>query len=131
MIVKLVSHLIDVKFLNYLKFGVLNTLASLIIIYTLLFFGVDPYLSNIIGYIYGVFQSFYLNKTYVFSVDKLSFSHYKGFLIAFFVSYMTNVIFLWLMIDLLLINTYFAQFLCMGIYAVVFFLMLKLKVYVK
>jgi putative flippase GtrA len=131
MISKLVGHLIDIKFLNYLKFGVLNTLASLIIIYTLIFFGNDPYLSNLIGYVYGVFQSFYLNKTYVFSINKVLFSHYKGFLIAFLVSYTINAIFLWVMLDILLINTYLAQFLCMGIYAVVFFLMLKMRVYVE
>jgi putative flippase GtrA len=126
MIQALLNHLLDIKFLNYLKMGVFNTLASLLIIYLLLFAEVNPYISNAIGYAYGVMQSFYLNKTYVFSVSKVTFAHYKNFLFAFIVSYISNIIVLWFLIDLLYMNIYLSQFICMGIYAVIFFLILKL-----
>ena len=74
--IKILSHLFNLQFLKYLKVGVINTLCSLVIVYVLLFFEYDPYKSNLIGYIYGVFQSFFLNKAYVFSVEKLTSRHF-------------------------------------------------------
>jgi putative flippase GtrA len=125
--IKILSHLFNLQFLKYLKVGVINTLCSLVIVYVLLFFEYDPYKSNLIGYIYGVFQSFFLNKAYAFSVEKLTSRHFASFILAFIFAYTSNLILLWVLIELLNLNIYFSQFLCMGIYAVVFFLTLKLR----
>ena len=126
---RVLNHLLDIKFVKYLKFGVINTLSSLIIIYVLLYMQFDPYLSNLIGYMYGVVQSFFLNKLYVFSASKVTSTHLVNFIFGFVLAYALNLIVLWLFINVFLINIYFAQFLCMGLYAVVFFLYLKFQVF--
>lgn len=123
----IISLLFSYQFLKYLKVGVINTLGSLVVVYLLIFYNYDPYLSNLIGYIYGVIQSFFLNKAYVFISSKISSRYFASFLLAFILAYTSNLVFLWTLIDLLDLNVYFSQFLCMGLYAVVFFLTLKLR----
>tara|TARA_B100000795_G_C22543481_1_gene339727 strand:+ start:236 stop:631 length:396 start_codon:yes stop_codon:yes gene_type:complete len=123
----IISHLLSFQFVKYLKVGVINTMCSLAIVYVLLYLKFDPYLSNLIGYIYGVIQSFFLNKAYVFSVKKITSMHFVSFVLAFIFAYTANLITLWLLIDLMSLDVYFSQFLCMGIYAIVFFLTLKLR----
>ena len=126
---RVLNHLLDIKFVKYLKVGVINTVSSLIIVYLLLYMQFDPYLSNLIGYIYGVVQSFFLNKLYVFSVSEVTSTHLISFIFGFVLAYTSNLIALWLFIDVFLLNIYFSQFLCMGLYAVVFFLYLKFQVF--
>tara|TARA_B110000008_G_scaffold275762_1_gene313839 strand:+ start:6729 stop:7124 length:396 start_codon:yes stop_codon:yes gene_type:complete len=125
--ISIISILFSYQFLKYLKIGVINTLGSLVVVYLLIFYDFDPYFSNLIGYIYGVIQSFFLNKAYVFIASKISVRYFVSFLLAFILAYTSNLVFLWTLIDLLYFNVYFSQFLCMGLYAVVFFLTLKLR----
>ena len=46
--------------------GILNTLLGYGLIFTLMFLGVGPYLSNVIGYGIGFIISFMLNRNFVF-----------------------------------------------------------------
>ncbi len=56
-----------VQFVKYCLVGVLNTLLTMGVIYLCSsFFGLNPYLSNALGYICGVINSFLCNKTWVF-----------------------------------------------------------------
>ncbi|MCM1067376.1 MAG: GtrA family protein [Muribaculaceae bacterium] len=55
------------QFVKYCLVGVLNTLVTLGVIYLCKsFFGLNLYVSNALGYICGVINSFLCNKTWVF-----------------------------------------------------------------
>ena len=62
--------LIDWRFVKYCAVGVLNTLITLGVIFVCKsVIGLDPYLSNILGYVAGVANSFIWNKNWVFQSD--------------------------------------------------------------
>lgn len=63
------------QFVRFCVVGVLNTCVTLIVIYVCKsWLGVNPYLSNAIGYICGLINSFLWNKQWVFR----SSSGYRG-----------------------------------------------------
>lgn len=56
-----------VQFIKYCLVGVLNTLVTFGVIYLCKsFLGINPYVSNALGYICGVINSFLCNKSWVF-----------------------------------------------------------------
>lgn len=56
-----------IQFIKYCMVGVINTLVTLIVIFVCKsLLGVNPYVSNVLGYIAGVINSFFFNKAWVF-----------------------------------------------------------------
>lgn len=54
------------QFIKFIAVGVINTLVTLITIFVCKNLGVNPWVSNAIGYVAGVINSFLWNKMWVF-----------------------------------------------------------------
>ncbi|MDE6134268.1 MAG: GtrA family protein, partial [Muribaculaceae bacterium] len=88
------------QFIKYCIVGVLNTLVTLGVIYLCKdFLGMNPYVSNAMGYVCGVINSFLCNKSWVF--------HSKGsyrreavkFVIGFLVCYLLQLGVVWMITE--------------------------------
>ena len=116
------------EFIRYNLVGVVNTLVGFSIILSLMFMGVTPVISNLIGYIIGSILSFYLNSRYTFKAKTTKKDAVKFFTILFF-SYCLNFITLsWL---LTIIDPYLAQFFSAIVYTVSSFILIKLTIFRK
>lgn len=87
-----------IQFVKYACVGVLNTLVTLCVIYVCkVLFGVNPLVSNAIGYVTGVVNSFLWNKNWVFKTS----GHYTreavGFLVGFLICYGLQFLTVWLL----------------------------------
>lgn len=89
-----------IQFVKYCMVGVLNTLVTMGVIYLCKsFLGMNLYVSNILGYVAGVINSFLCNKTWVF--------HSKGsygreavrFLLGFAVCYLLQLWVVWMLTE--------------------------------
>lgn len=88
------------QFVKYCLVGVLNTLVTMGVIYLCKsFFGMNLYVSNALGYVAGVINSFLCNKTWVF--------HSKGgycreavrFLAGFAICYALKFVLVWMLTE--------------------------------
>lgn len=87
------------QFCRYLVTGVINTLVTLFVIYVCKgILGINPWVSNAIGYVVGVINSFMWNRMWVFNSREDS---WKGqgvrFIIGFLVCYGIQFAATWLM----------------------------------
>lgn len=87
-----------IQFVKYACVGVLNTLVTLCVIFVCkVLFGVNPLVSNAIGYVAGVVNSFLWNKNWVFKTS----GHYTreavGFLAGFLICYGLQFLTVWLL----------------------------------
>lgn len=84
------------QFVRYAIVGVINTLITLIVIYVAKsLIGINEYLSNAIGYIAGLVNSFIWNKNWVFRVKEESFLQVVRFLVGFAVCYLLQITAVW------------------------------------
>ncbi len=86
------------QFVKYACVGVLNTVVTLCVIYICKsLIGINPLVSNAIGYVCGVINSFLWNKNWVFK----SSGHYGAeavkFLVGFFICYGIQLLTVWLL----------------------------------
>lgn len=87
-----------IQFLKYACVGVLNTLVTLCVIFICkVLFGVNPLVSNAIGYVAGVVNSFLWNKNWVFKTS----GHYTReavkFIVGFLICYGLQFLTVWLL----------------------------------
>lgn len=78
------------QFVKFLVVGCINTVSSLIVIYTLMLMGVGLVASNAVGYLFGLMLSFVINSACTFNIGvqkKLVFKY----IVAFAVSYGLNI----------------------------------------
>lgn len=76
------------RFVKYCMVGVLNTLVTMGVIFTCKsVLELNPYLSNALGYVAGVINSFLWNKTWVFHSDGSYHSEALRFVAGFLVCY--------------------------------------------
>ncbi len=112
-----------VQFLKFIALGVMNTAVSLIVIYVLMKIGLNYRLSNFIGYIAGLINSFIFNKVWVFKTKKNLIKEGLTFIIVFALCYGVQYLMLLLMVERYDINKYVSQFLSMGIYTFLNFIL--------
>jgi len=114
------------QFIRYNLVGIVNTIVGFAIIFSLMFIGISPIMSNLIGYIIGSILSFYLNSKYTFKAKTTKKDAIKFFTILLF-SYALNFITLkWL---LAIIDPYLAQFFSAIVYTLSSFLLVKFIVF--
>ncbi len=114
------------QFIKFISVGILNTLVSLIVIYICMKVGVNYKLSNLIGYIAGVINSFIWSKIWVFKSRGVNiFKESFKFLITFTICYSLQYIVLLLLAEKMLMNIYISQFIAMCTYTLLNFLMNK------
>ena len=112
-----------VQFLKFIALGVMNTAVSLIVIYVLMKIGLNYRLSNFIGYIAGLINSFIFNNVWVFKTKKNLIKEGLTFIIVFALCYGVQYLMLLLMVERYDINKYVSQFLSMGIYTFLNFIL--------
>ena len=84
------------QFVKYCIVGVLNTLVTLGVIYICKsFLGWNLYLSNVLGYVAGVVNSFLCNKSWVFKSDGSYMREAVRFLAGFLVCYLLQLWAVW------------------------------------
>ena len=111
------------KFFRYVITGLINSLATYITSIILLkVFNLFLVISNFLGYVVGIFVSFYLNRNFVFKSKeaKIKKQFYK-FIFACVVSYFINLIFLILFSYIFQFNDYLSQILSMATYSLSFY----------
>ena len=86
------------QFIKYACVGVLNTLVTRCVIYVCkALFGVNPLVSNAIGYVCGVVNSFLWNKNWVFKSSGNYYREAMIFLIGFLICYGLQLLTVWLL----------------------------------
>lgn len=87
------------QFVRYAVVGAMNTLLTLIIIYICKsFLEINPYLSNAIGYLIGLINSFLWNRSWVFHArdGRIQLQAVK-FLLGFAICYLLQFITVWIL----------------------------------
>ncbi|MEJ5299411.1 MAG: GtrA family protein [Thermodesulforhabdaceae bacterium] len=97
------------NFYKYLIVGFLITLIGYSIIFLLMYIGVSPETSNIIGYAVGITVSYILNKVYTFKSKAHPKKEFPKFLFSLLISYGLNLLTLILCVRTLYINMYISQ----------------------
>ena len=113
------------KFFRYVLTGIINTLTTYIIsIIFLKIFNLFLVLSNLLGYLVGIFVSFYLNRNFVFKSkqSQIKKQFYK-FICACLFSYLINLIFLLVFSYIFQLNDYISQILSMATYSLTFYVL--------
>lgn len=111
------------KFLRYIFSGVINTIVTYTTSIILLkIFNIFLVVSNLLGYVIGIFVSFYLNRNFVFKSKqvKVKKQFYK-FICACLFSYFINLIFLIFFSYIFELNDYISQILSMASYSFSFY----------
>lgn len=89
-----------VQFVKYCLVGVLNTLVTFGVIYLCKsFFGLNLYVSNAVGYICGVINSFLCNKSWVFQSKGGYGREAAKFLLGFFLCYALQLWVVWMLTE--------------------------------
>lgn len=84
------------QFLRYLFVGVLNTLVTLVVIFIFKsLLEVNPWVSNAIGYVAGLINSFIWNKTWVFRSTRRSAAEVLKFGLGFLICYGIQLFVTW------------------------------------
>ena len=91
--------------------------------------GINDYVANMSGYLFGMVISFFLNKYYVFKSGVMSIGKVYRFILVFLVSYLLNLIILYMAIDKM--SSYTSQLLAMIGYTTANFLLNKFFVFNK
>ena len=113
------------KFLRYIFSGVINTIVTYITSIILLkIFNIFLVISNLLGYVLGIFISFNLNRNFVFKSkeSKIKNQFYK-FIYSCLFSYFINLIFLIIFSTICKFNDYVTQILSMGTYSLTFYIL--------
>lgn len=86
------------QFIKYACVGVMNTLVTLVVIFVCKsVLGINPLVSNAIGYVCGVINSFLWNKNWVFRSSGRYTAEAVKFLVGFFVCYGIQLLTVWLL----------------------------------
>lgn len=108
--------------------GVLNTLVSLLVIYSfMLFFKYSVGFANVIGYAVGLICSFILNWIWTFKSKQSIFYVLPKYLLGFVVSYLVNLCVVLFMATV--VNPYLSQIFGMAAYSIVFFFVSRFFVF--
>ena len=96
---------------RYIGVGAFNTLFGYSIILSAMYLGINPYLSNLIGYGLGLILSFFLQKMWVFPGSGNSASKFLKFILVFGIAYLANLAVLLILVNKISLNVYFSQML--------------------
>lgn len=89
-----------IQFIKYCMVGVLNTLVTFGVIYLCKsFLGLNLYVSNALGYICGVINSFLCNKTWVFKSGGDFKREAVKFLVGFGICYALQLLVVWMLTE--------------------------------
>ena len=111
------------KIKRFLLVGIFNATSGytlIILLYKLLNF--NFYLSNFIGYLFGLILSFILNRNFVFKAHGKIFSPFIKFVFSFFISYFLNIFVFYISTEFTNLNHYLALLIASFFYSISFFI---------
>ena len=121
--------MISSNFLLYILIGLFNTLLGYLIIFSFMYLGFFPEISNFFGYFILIFISYYFNKKYNFKIK----SHYGKdlykFIISMGIAYLLNLIILIVCYKYLEVNTYISQVIAGIVYTLSGYILSKVWVF--
>lgn len=106
------------RIIRFATAGVINTITGFGTIFVLMYHGVSPVVSNILGYIVGITLSFFLNSLYTFNSRPNILRQMPKFLLSVFVSYLLNFLCLVFFIYTLKVDKYISQIFAGAVYTV-------------
>ncbi len=111
------------NFFKYILAGIINTIITYFTSIILVeIFNLYLILSNLIGFLFGIFVSFYLNRNFVFKSKKSKIrKQLLKFIFAFLISYLINLTFLIICSYVFLTNYYISQIIAMSTYSLSFY----------
>ncbi len=113
-------------FFKYIGVGFINTSIGYLIIVISTILGLSPFISNLIGYIFGISISYFLNKNIVFRYTiKSKYKIKLLYFISFLFSYFINLFSLNICINYLDLNEILSQLISIALYSMTFFLFCK------
>lgn len=120
-----IQRIINNQLVRFCIVGLMNTIATMLIIFILMHMGFSLYVANGLGYTAGIILSFLMNSRFTFSV-KLKLTRLVKFLVTVAISYGLNVFTIKYTIGILSFNEYLSQFSGMIIYTIACFIINKL-----
>lgn len=118
------------QFVRFLMVGVFNTLYGFAIIFACMYWlGLDPYVSNVIGYTCGLITSYVLNKVFTFKSAARGSREAIRFLAVFAVAYLSNLGLLYICVQWAGMNEGLSQIVAGVAYVGVSFLLNKYYVF--
>jgi putative flippase GtrA len=115
---------------RYILVGLFNTgLGYLVIFSSMYLFGLDPLISNILGYATGLVFSYFLNRIFTFRSNQKKSSEFFLFVFFFLIAYGMNFLSLYLLVHFTNLHQAISQILSGIIYIVCSFLLQKFVVY--
>ena len=111
------------KIKRFLLVGIVNAISGytlIILFYTLL--SLNFYLSNFIGYLFGLMISFILNKKFVFNAQGKILAPFIKFIFSFFLSYFLNIFIFYICSEFINLNYYLALLIASCFYSISFFI---------
>ena len=111
------------KIKRFIFVGIFNAISGytlIILLYSLLNF--NFYISNFIGYLFGLIISFMLNKYFVFKVEGKILSQFKRFIFSFFLSYLLNIFVFYISSEFINLNKYLSLLIASLFYTISFFI---------
>ena len=121
------------QFIKYLGVGTINTIVTSLVIFIFMkFTNSGLYLSNVLGYIFGLLSSYILNSSFVFKSNNiLKKKEFIKFIIVFLAAYSLNIVSLFILSKIIYIGEYLSQYISMIIYSLSFFYLCKFYTFKK
>ncbi len=112
-------------FYKYLIVGIINTIVGYGIIFSLMYIGISPEISNLIGYSIGICVSYVLNKIYTFQSKAHPRNEFPKFVASLLIAYGLNFLTLVFCVRVIHINAYVSQIISGVVYTLSGFLLAK------
>ncbi len=116
------------QLIRYGLVGLMNTALTFLVIALLTYFDVNAYVSNIVGFIIGLLNSYILNSRFTFN-NKTSSHSAKKFAASFIIAYLLNIVVLKFSISISLIPVLASQLIAMVSYNISLFVLMKVWVF--
>lgn len=115
-----------IRFVKFLVVGIINTFVTYIVFVLIRLFGATPELSNAMGYLAGVINSFLWNKKWVFQTKGTNvYKEMAAFFAVFVVCYYVQFVAFRFMLYEMKWNEYIAQLIGMLVYTMLSFILNK------
>jgi len=114
---------------RYAGSGVINTIVGFIIIFSIMALGFSPMVSNIAGYAVGFTMGFVLSKKFVFRSNGHVVAESVRYLVAFFISFLFNLLVLRFALNYLNLNAFVSQVIASMCYTLLMYILTRLFVF--
>lgn len=118
------------QLVRYGLVGVINTAITFSVIVVLMYLGVSAVTSNVIGYAFGLLNSYLMNRQFTFNAPKAQ-KRALRFLSGFFIAYGLNLVALVLLMQTGIVPVLVAQLVAMIIYNASFFIAMKCWIFIE